>query len=67
MSDWTKARDEAKAQATSALITALLGWFRRKLSRRKAPPIVEPKTYRVPEGTEFGMGAEPRRHRAPRG
>lgn len=41
MSEWTKARDEAKAQATSALLSALLGWFRRKLARRKAPAIVE--------------------------
>lgn len=39
MSDWTKARDEVKAQATSALLSALLGWFRRKLARRKAPAI----------------------------
>ena len=41
MSEWTKARDEAKAQAASALFAALLDWFRRKLSR-KAPAIVEP-------------------------
>lgn len=42
MSDWTKARDEAKAQAARALFSALLSWFRRKLAR-KVPAIVEPE------------------------
>lgn len=37
-SDWTKARDEAKAQAARALFSALLGWFRRKLARKAPEP-----------------------------
>lgn len=63
MSDWTKARDEAKAQAARALFSALLGWFRRKLARKA--PAVESYCYTVPPGTEFKVvGAK---GKAPRG